>query len=101
MTQLTVSEEEFREEALTLLSYLLVSARGVINEPKLYAPFRLAEGAFRFTMLLDKIGLGDPEWTEIGKDVERKLLRALTDEERHALILDELVLRVTACVKKL
>lgn len=97
--ELQISPDELRIETLELLCYLMTSARGVIYEPRLYAPYRLAEGARRLILLMDRAGLADPEWLAIAADIEGNVMQAVTDEEACKRIVDELVLRLTAQLK--
>ncbi len=99
MTSLNISTDELRTGTLELLCYLLASARGVIYEPRLYAPYRLAEGARRLIALMDKAGIANPEWLAIAEDIQRHVMPAITDEEATKTMLDKLVLQVTAQLK--
>lgn len=97
--ELRISPDELRVEVLELLCYLMTSARGVIYEPRLYAPYRLAEGARRLILLMDKAGLADPEWLAIAADIEGNVMKVVTDEEACKQIVDELVLRLAGQLK--
>lgn len=94
-----MSTDDVRVETLELLCYLMTSARGVIYEPRLYAPYRLAEGARRLILLMDKAGVADPEWRAVVTEIERNLMRSITDEEACKQFIDEVVLRLTAQLK--
>lgn len=91
---------ELQAGILELLCYLLTSARGVIYEPRLYAPYRLVEGARRLILLMDEAGTARPEWRSVADEIERSVMRAITDEEACKRILDDLVLRLTAQLKE-
>lgn len=101
MTDMQISPEEFRARMLEVLCYLLTSARGLIYEPRLYGPLRLAEGARRLILLMDEAGLADPEWRATGEAIEHHAMQIITDEEAAKEIIDELVLRLTAQLKAL
>jgi hypothetical protein len=98
---LRMSEDELRAGTLELLCYLMTAARGVIYEPRLYAPFRLAEGARRLILLMEAAGLNDPEWQAISEEIHQSVMPAITDEETCQAILDDLVLRLTDQLKEL
>src|SRR3972149_2368127 len=87
-------------ETLDLLCYFMAASPSPIYEPRLYAPFRLAEGAYRLIMLMEKVGISDPEWRAVGEEVERRLLRAINDEESCKRILDDIVLRLATQLKQ-
>lgn len=101
MNRTALSETELQSGVLEILCYLLASARGVIYEPRLYAPYRLAEGARRLILLMDQAGVARPDWREIAEEIERNVMLAISDEERCKQILDGLVLKLTAQLKSL
>ena len=101
MIKPNTSPAEFHEGTLELLCYLLASARGVIYEPRLYAPYRLAEGARRLILLMDGAGLASQEWRDIASEIENSVMKAIQDEEACKTILDKLVLQLTAELKNL
>jgi hypothetical protein len=98
-TALTVNAEELRAGALEVMCYLLAAARGVFYEARLYAPYRLADGARRLIRFLDEAGVTDPEWRAIAAEIEEHAMTIITDEEAGAELIDELVLRLTAQLK--
>lgn len=99
MSQTALSETELQAGVLEILCYLLASARGVIYEARLYAPYRLAEGARRLILLMDQAGIARSDWREIAEEIERNVMPAISDEERCKQILDGLVLKLTAQLK--
>ena len=94
-----MAPDELRIGTLKLLCYLLASARGVIYEPRLYAPYRLAEAARRLILLMDDAGIAGPQWRGIAEEIERNVMRAITDEDACKSLLDTRVLRLTAELK--
>ncbi len=95
------SPEAFHAEVLELLCYLMTAARGVIYEPRLYAPYRLAEGARRLIIVLENAGLAAPEWPELAYMIEHNMMRSITDEEACKQVIDEIVLRLARQLKEL
>jgi len=63
-----------------LIGYMLTSARGLIDEPPLYGPFRLVDGVSRLCGLLEK------EESEYGDFISQ--LKAKIDERKFAVITD-------------
>jgi len=47
-----VSRPPLHQGLFRLLGYMLASARGLVDEPQLYGPFRLLDGASRLCGLL-------------------------------------------------
>ena len=95
-----IEEEKFKYDLLKLFCYMITSARGCIEEPKLYGPFRLIDSVARIIALLDNEGLADDLLKkEMAKIEENKYLLM---EERGKFIefLDELVIDFTAELKE-
>lgn len=95
-----IEEERLRYELLKLFCYLIASARGCIEEPKIYGPFRLIDSVERLITLLEDQGLADDflkrEKTKIG---EKKYL-LMEDEKGFTKFLDELVIDFTRKLKE-
>ena len=55
-----MGKEKLYNRLFELVGYMLTSARGLIDEPQLYGPFRLIDGVSRLCGFLDeKAGYGD------------------------------------------
>jgi hypothetical protein len=100
MAELPTDINALRTEVLELLCYLLTAARGVIYEARLYAPYRLAEGARRLIVAMERAGIGGAQWREVAEEIERSAMRMISDEDACKRILDDLVLRLTAELKR-
>ena len=83
-----------------LVGYMLTSARGLIDEPQLYGPFRLLDGVSRLCECLEThtTGYGD-FFTELKETIDEKKLLVMTDEEAFVQLLDEAVRLYTRKVK--
>ena len=78
-----------------LVGYMLTSARGLIDEPPLYGPFRLVDGVSRLCGHMDEeAGYGDFFTTLKNKIDERKFL-VMSDTDAFVEFLDEVVLDYT------
>ncbi len=84
----------YEDEILDLIAYLLTSARGLLDEPAAYGPFRLLEGASRLCAVLIKAGHAEALGGLKKKIDERKFV-LMTDEKAFAELLDETVLDIT------
>ena len=63
-----------------LVGYMLTSARGLVDEPKLYGPFRLIDGVSRLCdLLIDE----DEENSEFYRSLKSKI-----DEKKYSVISD-------------
>lgn len=91
-----MKDEQFEDEMLDLLAYMLTSARGLIDEPAVYGPFRLLEGVSRVCGILIETDHRKAEALRglKSKIDERKFL-LMTDEPAFIELLDEAVLDIT------
>jgi hypothetical protein len=84
-----------------LISFLLTSARGCVDEPKMYGPFRLLDASRRLIDVLEARGLADGFLREIRiKMDETEGLIDLKDEKRFIESLDDLILALVKEVEK-
>lgn len=60
-----IKPHELRAAMLELLTFLGSSARGTIDEPKLYGPLRLIEAAQRVINVMEYLGVSDKELNAI------------------------------------
>ena len=84
-----------------LISFLLTSARGCIDEPKMYGPFRLVNATNRVIELLGHRGLDDDFLRQIKTKLDEIEGIDLNDEESFIKSLDDLILAVVKQVRKL
>lgn len=87
--------ENLKNEVLYLISYIVTSARGCVDEPKLYGPYRLLDTTVRIINLLKKYGITGKELDNILKIIEsgKDYVMTNTDEfiKTIDLAIDELV----------
>ncbi len=83
-----------------LVGYMLTSARGLIDEPQLYGPFRLIDGVSRICDFLahEETGYGD-FFDKLKKRIDKGKFVVISDEEAFVKLLDDLVLDYTRKVK--
>lgn len=99
-------QEERRTEAgerlFDVLIFLATSARGCIDEPPLYGPFRLVDALSRLIDLYDHVpGLKkDAFLTDIKAEIEGKKLLVMSDPEEFKKFLDELIRKFTVELKR-
>ena len=78
---------------LEMLCFLIVSARTLVDEPKVYGSMRLVEAAERLLSLVDELGLHDEFLTEVRERLKLCPLENLPGEEGEFIkFLDELIL---------
>ena len=84
-----------------LIGYLLTSARGLLDEPVEYGPFRLVEGVSRLCGLMR--GSSSRHWEFLGRlklAIDTNKLTMMTDAEVFKGMLDDAVLEFTRSMKR-
>jgi hypothetical protein len=81
---------------------LLTSARGCLDEPKIYGPLRLLEALSALTNIYDYDALEKDEFLLNAKnEIDTKLVPAvMQSEEEFTKMLDDMIRRFTAELKK-
>ena len=95
-----VEEEKLRYELIKLFCYMITSARGCLEEPKLYGPFRLIDSVGRLITLLDNEGLADDFLKKERAKIEESKYLVMQDEKGFTKFLDELVIDFTQKLKQ-
>lgn len=95
-----IDEEKLKYEFLKLFGYMVTSARGLVDEPKLYGPFRMLDCVSRFITLLDYEGLADDflkkERAKID-DIKDLLMR---DERKFVESLDQVTIDLATALRE-
>jgi len=80
------------ERILEILHFLIVSARGLVEEPKIYGSMRLVQAAQHFLSLVDELGVHDEFLTEVQERLKLCPLENLPGEEQEFVeFLDALI----------
>jgi len=95
-----IEEEKLRYDLIKLFCYIITSARGCVEEPKMYGPLRLIDSVERIITLLDKQGLADDFLKKEGAKIEENKYLLMQDEEGFIEFLDELVIDFTKKLKE-
>ena len=85
-----INSQELRVALLELLTFLGSSARGTIDEPKLYGPLRLVEAIQRVINLMDDMGVSDPELNSLAERFIDEAMQISMDEIHCAKFTDEI-----------
>lgn len=83
-----------------LLSFLITSARGLLEEPTIYGPLRLVEAARKLLDIIDERGLGSQELDELKQYIDENINTVLYGEEEFKRFLEELVKRLAVIIRK-
>ena len=87
-----MDKEDFKNNFSELLSFLIVSARNCVEEPKLYGPFRLIDGASKLIEILEGEGLADEFLLKLRKKIEDKKFSVMGSKDEFTQFLDDLTL---------
>ncbi len=81
-----------RKDFVKILTYIVTSARGCVEEPKIYGPFRLMDTASKMYYMLKDNGLIDDEEIEkIINNIDEKKFSCMTDEQEFISMMDEII----------
>jgi hypothetical protein len=87
-----VNSAKLEHQLISLICYQISSARGLVDEPKIYGPSRLVEAARRAIDLAEDLGIQRGSLAEVSRRIEEGRLEALMkDEETFIRFLDDLV----------
>jgi hypothetical protein len=92
--------DSLRFELLAFLSYLAVSARGCLNEPKEYGPFRLVDGMSRLLEICEFAGLSGEGWAELRDYIDAHKLDVMDEAADFAAFLDQVVARTVVLLDR-
>jgi hypothetical protein len=94
--------KQLNREFMELIGYLITSARGLIDEPKSYGPFRLIEGVSRLCeTLLEEEGTDRQFLEELKQAIDESKFVLMTDMEAFVEMLDRTTLLYTKKLKAL
>lgn len=82
-----------------LLSFLITSARGLIDEPQIYGPLRLLDAAVKLINIMEEEGRLTDELREIRQLILEKSDLVIRDEKAFMEFLDELSLKIARIIK--
>lgn len=91
--------DDITKEINGLVAYILTSAAGCVNEPKIYGPMRLVDVANRLIELALSQGVQlDSRHKEIADRIKRDMLLCMDDEDGFVEMLNDVTLLVTDIV---
>ena len=83
-----------------LLSFLITSARGLLEEPVIYGSLRLVEAARKLLDLMEDRGIADERVNELKKYIDENIDTVLYGEEEFKKFLEGLVKRLSSIIKE-
>jgi|Deesub1362A_J573_1020465.scaffolds.fasta_scaffold00459_12 hypothetical protein len=94
------SKDSLNVEFFELLCYMLTSARGLIEEPGTYGPFRLVDAASRLISILEKYQIADNFLLIERKKIDEGKYSVMEGEEKFREFLDNIILDFAEELKK-
>ena len=80
------------KDIIKLFTYMVTSARGCIDEPKIYGPFRLIDSVSRLYNILKENNLiRSEEVSKIIEKIEGGKYSCMTDEKEFVTMLDDII----------
>lgn len=96
----TEDKNKLKDNFFSLLTFLVVSARNCIEEPKLYGPFRLIDGVSKLIEILEREKMADKFLLEVKRKIENKKYSVMSDKGEFIKFLDNLTLNFAEELKK-
>lgn len=93
-------ENGLERRIFELLCYMIVSARNLEQETKMYGPFRLVDAASRLIEILEESGIGDEFLSQVRSMIEANKYKVMTDKEGFVVFLDDLALKMVGRLKE-
>jgi len=83
-----------------LLCYMASSARGLLDEPAQYGPFRLIDAVSRLIEIMEAEGPEDEVLTNVRKSIENGKYLVMVDEDAFKKMLDDTVIALATWLDK-
>jgi hypothetical protein len=96
-----VNSRNLKRGLFDLIGYMLTSARGLVDEPTLYGPFRLIDGVSRLcTILIDEDEENSEFYKSLKSKIDEKKYTVMSDTSSFITFMDEAVLDYTKKLKE-
>jgi hypothetical protein len=95
-------DKELYRELMELMGFMITSARGLLDEPQMYGPFRLIDGASKLCAIMEnRVEVDNELLARIKDKIDEGKFNVMTDLNSFTSMLDEVVLDFTKKLKKL
>lgn len=99
----SLDESKLKSDLIFLISYLVTSARELIDDPKSYGPLRLMEATKRLISIMRSSGLSDANLEAVVREIDEGRLSQRMDQSEEEIaqtikLLDLVVLKVLDAV---
>ncbi|MBW2064350.1 MAG: hypothetical protein JRJ03_05395 [Deltaproteobacteria bacterium] len=93
-----MDKKVFEEKIFELISYAIVSARNLLEEPARYGPFRLVDTASRLISILDESGMSSDRLRAIRDQIEEGKYSVMATEDEFEKFLESTVFFVVDAI---
>lgn len=93
-------EDKLEKEIFELICYMLISARNLDQETKMYGPFRLVDAASKLIEILEKNEIYDEFLSQVRTIIKANKYKVMTNKEDFVSFLDDLVLKMVVKLKE-
>ena len=95
-------DKELYRELMELMGFMITSARGLLDEPQMYGPFRLIDGASKLCAIMEnRVEVDNELLARIKDKIDEGKFNVMTDLSSFTSMLDEVVFDFTKKLKKL
>jgi hypothetical protein len=93
-------EDILNDKHFELLAFLITSARGCIDEPKIYGPLRLLDAASKVIEIMEEEGKETEDIKRLKNKIEECIDILMYDEKEFIRLLDDISLDLAKILKK-
>jgi hypothetical protein len=86
-----MEKKKLEEKVFELVSYMVISARNLLDEPKEYGPFRLVDAVSRLIEILHHMDIGSERLRKIKTQIDAGKDSMMGEEKEFHAFLDRLV----------
>ena len=86
-----MEKKRFEEKVFELVSYMVISARNLLDEPNEYGPFRLVDAVSRLIEILHHMDIGSERLRNIKTQIDAGKDSVMAEEKEFHAFLDRLV----------
>ena len=93
-----MDNKALEEKIFELVSYVVVSARNLLEEPARYGPFRLVDTVSRLVDILEEAGMSSDRLNAVRDKIEEGKYSAMGPEEEYEAFLESTVFHVVDAI---
>jgi hypothetical protein len=95
-----MDKRDFEGQVFELVSFMVVSARNLLDEPARYGPFRLVDAVSRLISILEGAGMSSERLKSVQSQIEEGKYSAMGTEEEFEDFLESTVHHVVDAIEE-